>query len=115
MTITSGMRLVDEIIRKAALRAGGCVAVVGSIAYPILTKTLETEILSLFNTQQKFLLVYTISVGILFCLLTAIFMSASKKKGAPSPPQTTTNTTVSIDRTTIGGDFVVGDKTTREK
>lgn len=106
---------MDEIIRKAALRAGGCVAVVGSIAYPILTRALETEILSLFSTQQKFLLVYTISVGLLFCLLMAIFISAARKKEAPDTSQTTTTTTVSVDRTTIGGDFVVGNKTTREK
>lgn len=107
---------MDEIIRKAALRVGGSVVVVGSIAYPILTKTLEAEILSLFSTQQKFLLVYTVSVGILFCLLMAIFLAASnKKKEAPGISPTTTTTTVSVDRTTIGGDFVVGDKTTRDK
>lgn len=105
-----------EEVWKAAFRAGKYVGVIGFVAYHVLIRALDTEILSLFSTQQKFLLVYTITVGVIFCLLTVIFLSTSKKADAlvASQKNTTTSTSVSVDRTSIGGDFVVGDKKTRD-
>ena len=80
----------------AALRVGGSVAIVGFILSTVLMKVLAEEILSLFGTNQRFMLVMVIVTGLLAILFVAIVLNRRKKTSA-TPIQSKTRT-VNIER-----------------
>lgn len=96
----------------AALRVGGPVAIVGFILANVLMKVLAKEILSLFGTNQRFMLVMVIVTGLLAILFVAIVLKRRKKTN-DTPIQSNTRT-VNIDES-IFGDVVMGDKRSSDK
>jgi len=90
---------------KAALRATGSVAVVGVIVWALVHFLFQEKILSLFDSEQRFIIVLTTVCGILVCLLTAILMHGAK----PETQGSSGNKAV-IKKSTIHGDVVLGDK-----
>ena len=90
-----------------ALKATGPVAVIGFLLWYALQQFFNDQILQIFDSQQVFIILLVV-LGALFIILYAcVRWHFQKAKITPSPKSPTV---ANIRETTIGGDFVMGDK-----
>lgn len=90
---------------KAALKVSGPVAVVGVILWALVHFLYQQEILSLFNSEQRFTITLTVSCGLIVALIAAVI----KQKPEPVDQAPNKNKAV-FTKSTIHGDVVLGDK-----
>ncbi|HFN5082614.1 MULTISPECIES: hypothetical protein [Pseudomonas] len=95
---------------KAALKAGGPVAIVGFLIWWFIGQAFEQQLIAIFGNEQKFAFVLMITGGLLVCLYAAIAHFGKK-------PDTTVHkeNKAVFHRTVIKGDVVLGDKTVNSK
>ena len=97
---------------KAALKVSGPVAIIGFLIWVVITNFFKEEILTNFDSEQRFTIILIIVCGLLLCLLTAIF--AYMKKGNRNINQAPGNKAV-FNKSTIKGDVVLGNKHEKKK
>jgi len=90
---------------REAAKISAPVAVVGFVLWVLVHFLFQEEILSLFNSEQRFILTLILTCGMLICLLAAIFKNKSQIKDQESPSKKMT-----ITNSPIKGDVVMGDK-----
>ncbi|EPA97875.1 hypothetical protein [Pseudomonas sp. G5(2012)] len=95
---------------KAALKAGGPVAIVCFLIWWFLGQAFEHQLVAVFGSEQKFAFVLVVTGGLLVCLYAAIVHFGKK-------PVTTVHkeNKAVFHRTIIKGDVVLGDKTVNSK
>ncbi len=96
-----------------ALKTTGPVAVLGFIFFYIVKIFFNTEVLGLFNSQQRFVVTLVIVCAIFVILFSAVrnyYRQKVKQKILPYAG----NRNATIQNSTIGGDFVMGDKINKD-
>jgi len=91
---------------KAALKVSPVVAIVGFLLWGLMHFMFQEQIISLFNTEQKFVLILIFLLGLIICLFAAVVTHRSKEKVGIAP----TNNKIEINKSTIKGDVFLGDK-----
>lgn len=92
-----------------ALKTTGPVAVVGFILFFTLKSFFNAEVIGLFNSQQRFAVILGALCALLVILFSAVrshYRQKAEKKILPNAG----NRNATIRNSTIGGDFVMGDK-----
>ena len=99
----------------AALKISGPVTIVAFVLWFTVQQFFQVEIINLFDSEQRFLIVIIALGGVLICLLAAVLVHKEKQK--PSEPNTPDDysKTANITGTKISGDFVMGDKNETNK
>lgn len=87
---------------KNALKVGGPVAIVAFVLWVVVINFFNEQILTLFSSDQIFIVLLLIVSGLLICLMSAI-LTFSKKSNS-------TGAKAVFKDTTIKGDVVLGDK-----
>jgi len=90
---------------KAALKASGPVAVVGVIIWALVHFLFQKEILSLFSSEQRFVITLVVICGLIICLFAAVLKQKQRERA-----QALNKNRVIINKSKIKGDVVVGDK-----
>lgn len=93
-----------------ALKATGPVAVIGFIVWFVVQQFFSTELISIFSSQQRFVITLLI-VSALLIILYATLKWHYASKDAPATSETVGSRTANITESNIQGDFVMGDKT----
>lgn len=92
-----------------ALKATGVVAVIGVIVWFVVQQFFSAEIISIFTSQQRFLITLVIIGALLAMLYTAIKLHYAPKS-PPASPKVTEQRTANINKSKVHGDFIMGDK-----
>lgn len=98
---------------KEAVKVTGSVAVVGVILVVTIKSIFQDSVLNIFGSEKTFY----ISIFILGFLAVALILSLvinAKKQQNNSGGNNAESRTVSIDKSRITGDIVLGDKTTNQ-
>ena len=94
----------------AALKATGPVAVVAFLLSLTLQQLFRTEIIHLFDSEQRFIIIMIVLTGVFICLFGAIVVHKDKQSSSPQNDKDMASKSVTITDTKINGDFVMGDK-----
>lgn len=94
-----------------ALQVTGPVAVVGFILWFVLQQFFNAEVLSIFTSQQRFLITLIVMVMLLIIFFAAVLSFYSKK----NPSSEAGTKTVNISNSEIAGDFVMGNKSEKSE
>lgn len=95
---------------KQAVITTGSVAVIGFIFIAAIEKLFQDRVLAIFGSDQVFYLVVFILSIIAITLILAVILNGSKSEKSDKAAASG-DRTVSIDRSKIKGDVVLGDKT----
>jgi hypothetical protein len=87
-----------------AVKVTGPVGVVGFLFWFALNKIFQQEVLALFGTEQKFIIVLILICGLFVVFLAAIFTFNQEKEDAVKERK------VTINKSKLKGDIVMGDK-----
>lgn len=93
----------------AALKVTGPVAVVGLILWTVVQQLFEKDMLSLFETEQRFTITIIVLSGLMIGLVAAIILRGGNAK-EKNPVSNEEKRSVKLKKSTIRGDFVMGDK-----
>lgn len=99
-----------ESFWKEAVKVTGSVAVVGFILALAIKSIFQESVLSTFGSEQVFYL-STFILGFLAVALILALIVNRKKSQNTNEESSTENRTVSIDKSKITGDIVMGNKT----
>jgi hypothetical protein len=95
---------------KEAVKVTGSVAVVGFIFTLAIKSVFQENVLSIFSSDQAFYLSIFI-IGVLAVALILALIFNGKKPQNTNEESSTESRTVSIDKSKITGDIVMGNKT----
>jgi len=90
---------------KEALKVSGPVAIVGVIIWALVHFLFQEDILSLFNSEQRFVITLVVTCGLIICLFAAVLKQKPNERA-----QALNKNKVVIKKSTIKGDVVAGDK-----
>ena len=93
----------------ASLKATGPTAVVGFILWGVVQQLFQEDMLSLFETGQRFTISIVVVSGLTICLIAAILSRENAVKKT-TLPQSDNRRSAKLHNTTVEGDFVMGDK-----
>lgn len=95
---------------KEAVKVTGSVAVVGVILVVTIKSIFQESVLNAFGSEKTFYISMFILGGLAVALILALVINAKKQQNS-SDGNNAESRTVSIDKSRITGDIVLGDKT----
>ncbi|PKR53328.1 hypothetical protein [Thalassospira marina] len=96
-----------------ALKTTGPVALVGFVLWFTLKSFFNAEVMNLFTSQQRFTVIF-LAVGALVVILFSAVRNHYKQKVEQKISPDAGNRNATIRNSTIGGDFVMGDKISKD-